>query len=168
MRKFHLILTAIAALALAACGSENAEETASEASDDGEYLIDEDSGETSMTIDTPEGEASMRAGSNVTPNLPQGWTIYPGAEVENVINVDQADGSGSIVRMMADAGVDDILGHYRNQAEATGYSIELNLTTATSSVIGGDKPDGSTFSVSVVPGANGGPATIQLTMANES
>lgn len=174
MRHIHLILASVAALALAACGSESAHdagEAASEAAGDsaehGEYRIDESSGETSMTIATPEGEASMRAGAQVRPNLPQGWTIYPDATIENAINVDQADGSGTMVRMLADATMDEVIDHYRGQAEATGYSIDLDLTTATSRVIGGKKPDGSTFSVSVTPGADGSPASIQLTMANE-
>lgn len=170
MRHLHLILASAAALALAACGSGSADsegEAASADPDHGEYRIDEESGETSMTIATPEGEASMRAGAQVKPNLPQGWTIYPGARIENAINVDQADGSGTMVRMQADAGMDEVVEHYRAQAAATGYSIDLDLTTATSRVIGGKTPAGSTFSVSVTPGADGGPVSAQLTMANE-
>lgn len=169
MRNHHLIIAGAVALALTACGSESADSGAGEEArvEAGEYRIDQNSGETSMTIDMPEGEASMRAGADVRPNLPDGWTIYPGAAVQNAINVDRADGSGTMVTMMADASVDAIIGHYRRQAEATGFPIEMELTTATSTVIGGQKSDGSTFSVSVVPAADGGPAQVQLTIALE-
>lgn len=167
MRKLQLICAGAALLALSACGGESTEDAMTIESDSGEYRIDGDSGESSMTIDTPEGEASMRAGANVEPNLPQGWSIYPGSEVQNAINVDRADGSGTMVTMMADASAEAILAHYRAQAEATGFPIEMELTTATSSVIGGQKSDGSTFSVSVVPGADGAPSQVQLTIALE-
>ena len=165
MRILAITTISAAALAVSACGSENAGEFTAEDGSTGEYAIDSKTGEASMTIDTPEGEASMRAGSTVEPNLPDGWTIYPGATIVNAINVDRADGSGAMVTMTSDAGSDAIIAHYRKQAETTGFPIDLELKTATSTVIGGEKADGSTFSVSVAPGAEGEPATVQLTLA---
>ena len=154
-----------AVIALSGCGSESSGDVTTAEGETGEYAIDAETGETSMTIETPDGEASLRAGSTVAPDLPDGWTIYPGATVVNAINVDRADGSGAMVTMSVEATADEVIAHYRKQAEATGFPIDLEITTATSSVIGGEKNDGSTFSVSVMPGADGGPATVQLTHA---
>ena len=163
--RFATITTATLALTLTACGSESSGTFTTDEGETGEYTIDGDSGETSMTIDTPEGEASMRAGSNVKPDLPQGWTVFPGATVVNAINVDGADGAGSMVTMTTDASADDVIAHYRGQAEATGYTIEMEMTTQGSTIIGGTAASGATFSVSVAPGADGGPSMVQLTMA---
>lgn len=159
------IITCAAALALAACGSETSGEFTTEDGESGEYTVDPETGETTMTIDTPDGETSLRAGSDVTPDLPDGWSLYPGAKVVNAINVAGADGGGSMVTMTTDASVEDVIEHYRAQAEATGFPIEMELTMEASRIIGGQKSDGSTFSVSVVPDAEGGPSTVQLTLA---
>ena len=64
-----------------------------------------------------------------------------------------------------DASADDVIAHYRGQAEATGYTIEMEMTTQGSTIIGGTAASGATFSVSVAPGADGGPSMVQLTMA---
>lgn len=162
--RISAILTTASMLALAACGAESSEEV-SETSETGEYRIDADSGENSMTIETPDGATSMRSGANVEPDLPDGWGIYPGAKVENTVNVTGADGGGALVTMSVEATSDAVIEHYRKQAEDDGYFINMDLTTATSRVIAGDKRDGSTFSVSVVPGADGGPAQVQLTLS---
>ncbi|MHA7819467.1 MAG: hypothetical protein ACX930_07485 [Erythrobacter sp.] len=162
------ILPLFGALALAGCGgSEPSGEVTTEDGDSGEYTFDTESGETSMTITDGDGETTLRAGSNVAPNLPDGWTIYPGASIQNVINVDGGENAGSMVTMRVDAKQDQVIEHYRKEAEVAGYIIHMDLTTATNKVIAGDKRDGSNFSVSVVPGADSNPATVQLTLSSE-
>ena len=160
------ITLAMAALALAACSDDNTT-TVTTADGTGEYTIDEDTGDASMTITTPEGDTVMQSGSNVSPDLPDGWSIYPGATVRNAINIGGAEGRGTLVTMEVDASTDAIIDHYRAEAEATGHVIQMELTTNESRIIGGENSSGGTFSVSVVPGSDGGAATVQLTVGQD-
>ena len=156
----------VATFAVAACGSEKSGEITNEDGETAEYTIDAESGETTMAITTEDGATAMQSGAGVEPDLPDGWTIYPGASILNAINVDRADGAGSMVIMNVEASADDVIAFYRKQAEATGFPIQMELTTATSRLIGGEKDDGSTFSVSVTPSEDGQPAMVQLTLAD--
>lgn len=164
--KKAIFAAALPFLALAACGpdvDESADGTTISA-DGSEVAFGNADGETNVVITGPDGEASFQSGSDVTPNLPDGWTIYPGASVQTAMNIDGVDQAGTIVVMQVDAEIDDIIAHYRSQAEATGHEIQMELTTGNARIIGGEGPDGSTFSASVVPGEEGGPATVQLTV----
>lgn len=161
-----IALTLAASLCVAGCSADTSEETASEGEDAAEYTIDEESGEQAMSITTAEGTSSMRSGPGVEPDLPEGWSLYPDAVIENAINVDDGDEGGTMVTMLADAPVDDIISFYRAQADATGYAIELELNTADSRIIGG-KSDTGQFSLSVVPGRDGEPARVQLTIGTD-
>ena len=165
--KTGTIALAMAALALGSCSDDNTTTVTTE-DGSGEYKIDEDTGDASMTITTPEGDTVMQSGSNVEPDLPDGWSIYPGANVQNAINIGGAEGRGTLVTMEVDASVDAIIQHYRAEAEATGHKIQMELTTNESRIIGGENSSGGTFSVSVVPGSDGGPARVQLTVGQDS
>lgn len=154
-----------ATIVLTACGSGQSGEVTNEDGETAEYTIDAESGETSMAITTEDGATAMQSGAGVKPNLPDGWSVYPGATIVNAINVDRADGSGSMVMMTVEASADAVIAHYRKQAEATGFPIEMEMTTATSRLIGGEREDGATFSVSVTPSEDGEPTMVQLTLA---
>ena len=164
-------LTAIvplaAALALAACGgSETSGEITTDDGDTGEYTIDNETGESSMTITTPDGETRMQSGPGVAPDLPSGWTIYPGAEVVNTVNIAGAEGGGALVTMTTDASADDVIAHYRKQAEAAGFPISLEMNTSASRLISGQKDNGASFSVSVALSEDDSPTMVQLTLAD--
>ena len=164
--KHAIFAIAAPALALAACSSsDDSSENATTISGDGyELTIDGDDNDASMVITGPDGEATFESGSGVEPNLPDGWSVYPGASVQSAINVDSEGEAGTMVVMQVEADVDDVIEHYREEAEATDHEIQMELTTANARIIGGKGPDGSAFSASVAPGAEDGPVTIQLTI----
>ena len=162
MRNSAIIIAAASALALSACGSERSGTYTTEDGETGEYTIDTDSGEATMTIESPDGDAFMRSGADVEPNLPDGWSIYPGAQVQNSINVDGPDGGGTMVTMMTDATPDEVTAFYREQAEDTGFSIEMEISTGGAKIIGGQSEEDATFSVTVSPNEDGGQSTVQL------
>lgn len=90
MRKSAII--AVAALALAACGSETSGKFTTAEGESAEYTIDKESGETSMTVEGPEGVATMRSGADVPVSLPGGFILFPGSKVVSKTVVNQPDG----------------------------------------------------------------------------
>jgi hypothetical protein len=153
MRNLATIFAATAALALAACGSETSGEFTTESGENAEYTIDKESGETSMTVKGPDGTATMRSGASVPVDLPQGFTLFPGSTVVTNTVVNQPDGKGTMVMFEAKAPADKVVAHYREQAKAAGFEIQLEMNTNGTQMIGGErKDDGSTLSVTASPG----------------
>lgn len=148
MRGSALILAGGAALLLTACGSETKGEFTTDDGKNAEYTIDKDSGETSMTITGEDGEATLRSGSDVPIKLPSGFSLFPGSKVVTNTVVSQPDGQGTMVMFEADAPADKVVAHYRDQAKAAGFAIELEMTTNGTTMIAGErKADGSSLSV---------------------
>jgi hypothetical protein len=153
MRKTAIILAGSAVLALAACGSETSGEFTTEDGENAEYAIDEATGETSMTIKGPEGTATLRSGADVPVSLPQGFSLFPGSKVVSNTVVDQPDGKGTMVMFESEAGADKVVAHYRDQAKAAGFEVQLEMTTNGTTMIGGErKADGATLSVTATTG----------------
>lgn len=152
MRNAGWALTA-SALLLAACGSEKSGEFTTEDGETAEYTIDEDSGETSMTVKGPDGTATLRSGAEVPVSLPDGFSLFPGSKVVTNTVVSQPDGQGTMVMFEAAAPADTIVAHYREQAKAAGFDIQLEMNTNGTTMIGGErKGDGSTLSVTATSG----------------
>lgn len=164
--KKAIVAAALPLLALSACGPDvdQNEDGTTISSDGSEITFGDGVGETNMVITGPDGEASFQSGPGVTPNLPDGWSVYPGAAIQTAMNIEGAGETGTVVVMQVEADIDDVIAHYRSQAEATGHEIQMELTTGTARIIGGEAPGGSSFSASVVPGEEGEPATVQLTV----
>jgi hypothetical protein len=148
MRAIALFVAGTAALALAACGSETSGEFTTEDGETAEYTVDEDSGETSMTVKGPDGTATLRSGAEVPVSLPDGFSLYPGSKVVTNTVVKQADGQGTMVMFETDAAADKVIAHYREQAKAAGFDIQLEMNANGTQMIGGErKSDGATLSV---------------------
>lgn len=165
MRKFAIVAAAGAALAVSGCGSETSGEFTGEDGETGQYTVDRETGETTMSVRTDEGVSTMRAGPDVEPDLPDGWSIYPGADVVAAANIGGAQGEGAMVTMTVDASREDIIEHYRAEAEAAGYEIEIELTTAAGMVLSGEREDGARFSATASTAGEDGKSTVQLTLA---
>jgi hypothetical protein len=156
MRKMALVIAGGAALSLAGCGSETSGEFTTEDGENAEYTIDKDSGETSMTIEGKDGTATMRSGADVPVSLPAGFSLYPGSKVVTNTVVNQPDGQGTMVMFETDAAADKVIAHFREQAKAAGFDIQLEMNTNGTQMIGGESKDGSTLSVTASPGGESG------------
>ncbi|MEP3421875.1 MAG: hypothetical protein ABJN35_09095 [Erythrobacter sp.] len=143
-------------MALTACGSENSGTFTTEDGETGEYTIDQDSGAASMTIDTPDGEVSMRSGAAVDVDLPDGFTIVDGAEVLSTTIIDQADSKGALVTFNTDRTPDQVVEHFRAQAEAAGIDIQIETSINGGRMLGGESPSGTTFSITAYPAGENG------------
>lgn len=152
MRQSALMFTGVA-LALAACGSETSGEFTTADGKNAEYTIDKETGETTMTVEGPDGEATLRSGAAVPVKLPDGFSLFPGSRVVTNTLVNQPDGQGMMVMFEAGAPTEAVIAHYRDQAEAAGFDIQLEMNTNGTQMIGGErKRDGSTLSVTASPG----------------
>lgn len=141
------------ALLLAACGSETSGEFTTEDGGNAEYTIDKNSGETSMTVKGPDGTATLRSGAEVPVSLPDGFSLFPGSKVVTNTVVNQPDGQGTMVMFEAAAPADKIVAHYRDQAKAAGFDIQLEMNSNGTLMIGGErKDDGATLSVTATSG----------------
>jgi len=162
MRRLALLLAGVlaggAALSLASCGSETSGEFTTEDGETAEYTIDKDSGETAMTITGKDGNATLRSGADVPVDLPDGFSLYPGAKVLTNTVVNQPDGQGTMVMFETGDAADKVIAHFREEAEEAGFAIQIDANMNGSLMIGGErKSDGSTLSVTANP--NDGDAT---------
>jgi len=166
--RLSFILAAASALALTACGSESSGEFTTEDGETGEYTIDQDSGSATMTVETPDGEVRMRTGADVTEELPAGFTLVSGAKVLSNTIVDQGETKGSLTTFQTDKSPDDIVAHYRAEAESAGIKIQIETSMNGGKMIGGENEDnGTTFSVSAFPDDDG-VVTGQLTISEQA
>lgn len=160
-----LLASGAAAALLSACGDTPSEKASAQNPAHSEYTIDDKTGETRMTIKVPEGTASLRSGAKVPLNLPAGFTLFPGATVVTNTVVKQPDGHGTMVSFETDAPADDVIAHYRAEAEAAGFALEVEVNTNGSHLIGGvRKGDGSHLSVTATQGK---PTTAQLIIGDK-
>lgn len=167
MRRLALVLAGSAVWALGACGSETPSEFATYDGENAEYTIDQDTGETSMTVKGPNGTASLRSGTAVPVTLPDGFSLFPGSTVITNTVVSQDDGQGTMVMFETAGAADKVVTHYRDQAIAAGFDIQLELNTNGTMMIGGErKADGSTLSVTASPG-EGDKTTGQLIIGSK-
>ena len=160
-----ITLFASLALALAACGSETSGTFEGEDGETGEYTIDTATGEASATIETEDGTFTMRSGSDVPIDLPDGFSVYPGAEIVTNTVVNQSEGSGTLVTMNSADSPAKIKAFYKAQAEAAGVTIQMDMTTNGMEMVGGEAPDGLTFSAMIMPEGEG--STVQLTVGRQ-
>ena len=113
----------------------------------GSYDIDPETGETRARFTDADGRTTtLRSGEKVPVALPTGYTVYPGARVINNTRVEQRDGAIVLLELESAASVEDMVGFYRNEAEANGIEVGVELETGPTTTIGGMTPEGSSFS----------------------
>ncbi len=151
-----------ATLLLASCGGPDAEGTIETEDGDVTYSVDGDGDEVNIDMTGPDGEqVSIRSGAKS--DLPDGFSVYQGATVVTSAKIDTADGNGAVVVLSTDAAPGDVIAFYREQAEAADVEIESEITVNGMQMIGGEGPDGLTFSASASLGDDGA-TTVQLTV----
>jgi hypothetical protein len=167
MMRIAFACAAASALALTACGSETSGEFTTEDGETGEYVIDNDGESASMTVETPDGTVRMRTGADTPTDLPAGFTLVSGANVLSNTIVDQGKTKGSLTNFQSDMAVDDILAHYRSEAENAGITIQIETNMNGVQLIGGEnEQNGTTFSVSAFRNDEGA-SQVQLTISEE-
>ncbi|MDJ0978775.1 MAG: hypothetical protein QNI87_09575 [Erythrobacter sp.] len=157
-----LVFIAPLACALAACGSETSGTFTGEDGETGEYTIDNSTGETTATITTDDGTATLRSGTNVPVELPSGFSVYPGADVVSNTVFKQGAGSGALVTMKSEDKPEKLAAFYKQQAESAGIKIQMEMKTNGAQMIGGEAPDGLTFSVIASPEGEGSTAQLSV------
>ena len=148
---------AVVILALAACSES---EATSVISADGttEYEVSGAGDDTRVRMSDAEGnEAVFTGGSDVTGelDLPDGYALYPGAEVESGTTFDGAQGSGVMVTFATDASSQELVEYYRKQAKSAGVEIDTDARTGEERMIAGVGPGGLSFSLQTSPGGSG-------------
>ncbi|MXO90770.1 hypothetical protein [Pontixanthobacter aquaemixtae] len=142
------IIFAAASMALvSACGSERSGSYETDNGEKVEYSVDTSSGETNATIETEDGTAKIRSGADVEVDLPDGFSLYPGAKVVTNTTFNQADGKGSMIIFTSGDKAADIVSYYRKQAEAAGVKIEMEMKTAQGTMLAGKGEGDKVFSV---------------------
>lgn len=137
------VVAAGVALALVGCGSAEPEaENQAPDGPDGSYSVDRESGVTTAEIRTGDGIARMESGALVRANLPDGFTIYPDAEIESVTNIAGDREGGTLVKMNSEASPEQIAEFYRAQAETAGFSIEMDMVVDRGRMLAAKSGDG--------------------------
>lgn len=152
-----------AALLVAACGSGDEGTIQTE---DGEvtYDIDNQGEDVSVDMTGPGGEhVTMRSGNEAVEGMPDGFSVYPGSTVVTSTSVNTTDGSGVLVVLTTSDAPEKVIAFYRQQAEAAGVTIDGEMNTNGTRLIGGEGPGGLAFSASASPGGDGA-NTVQLTV----
>lgn len=166
--RLSLTIAAASALALTACGSETSGDFTTEDGETGEYTIDQEDGSATMTVETPDGAVSMRTGADVTEDLPAGFTLVSGAKVLSNTIVDQGGTKGSLTTFQSDMSPDEIVAHYRAEAQSAGITIQIETSMNGGKMIGGENEEnGTTFSISAFPDDEG-VVTGQLTISEQA
>lgn len=137
-----------AGLVLASCSAaeeDEPEQAEGEEFAEGTYDVDPETGEISAVVTNESGTTTMRAGESVTPRLPEGFSIYPGAEIRNTVQIGRGEGTGVLISMASEDMPQDLVAFYRREAEAAGVEIELDFKTQAMTMIGGQASDGTSF-----------------------
>ncbi len=164
MKKLVLL---VSCAALAACGSEQSGTFQTEDGETGTYTVDQSDGEGSISVKTDDGEFTMQSGADVDAELPEGFSLYPGATVLSNSKISHSEGSNVSVMMSTDATAEEVLAFYRPQIYAAGIEVKTEFKNQGSTMIGGDDGAGNTIVLNVSPGNDGMTAVnLALSKAN--
>ena len=155
-----LVAIAPLAFALAACSPDASGTFDDGKGGEGNYTIDQSGGETTATVTTRDGTATMKSGKDLKITLPEGFSVFPGAEVENNTSFSSPDGTGALVNMTSDASPQEMVDFYRKQAKAAGAEITLDVTKGKQMMLVGKGKDDLGFTFNAGPGD--GKTTAQL------
>lgn len=158
MQMKALLMACVAGALLGGCDAQGPD--AAGAKPPGEHSVDPVTGERRITIHREDGPVTLREGAGVPVSLPAGFSPFPGARVVSNAIAARPDGEGVLLTFEADAPAQEVIAHTRSEAEAAGFSVDVDLATGDTRTIAGTRAsDRATFSLTVTQGA---PATGQL------
>jgi hypothetical protein len=116
-------------------------------------------------VDEPTAAATARASAQVADTqaaLPGGFTEFPGAQEVSRTSIDQNGGSYILLAQQADSAPAAMVAFYRDQAEAAGIPISLEVSENGMHQIGGETPAGLNFSFTASPAGDGASSTLAI------
>lgn len=139
----RLLLLAVPALVLSACSDGNSDAAGDNAA----------GAPVAPTAGTDATDAPD-SGATSDVKLPAGFTIYPGAEVQDGTSFTDENGEGGLINMTASASPKEMIEFYRKQAKVAGAKVTLDSTAGDRMMLAGEKDGGVkfTFNAGVVNG----------------
>lgn len=158
----RMILAVAGAGMLAACGgpADGTYQT-----EEGTVEVDSDAsgGRSEIRFTGKHGEeAVITSGTNVAVDLPAGFGIYPGAQVVSNTSMSSAEGDAAMVVMTSADKPAELVAHYRQQAEAAGVTIEMEMNQNGTLLIGGELPAGGGFSFTAMAAGDSTQGTLLI------
>ena len=134
---------------LAGCGSDASGTFETGDGEEGSYTIDQDGDEMTARITGDDGTAIIRSGEGVSVDLPDGYSMYPGTNIVSSTTMSGGSTKGSMILFESDASPEDLIAHFRKQAEADGIEIKMEMKTGAGQILSGEGSDGRIFSITV-------------------
>lgn len=120
-------------------------------------------GETRVEINPHDsGKVALRTGPKVPLDLPEGLTLYPGAEIEGNTLVTRNGRKRSLLEFRTPDPPADVLTFYHGQAKGAGMAAEIDLAGPGGGSLGGNLPDGRVWSVAVKSAGKGSHAVVAI------
>ncbi len=168
MKNSIIAATVVASLALAACSKERSGTFTDDEGNVTEYTVDGDNENSTVEIKSDDGNMTINAGKDVTANLPDGVTTYPGAKILSSANMNSSEDSkgGAMVQMETPDSKDKIVKYYKDSFKAKGIDVETEVTADKMSMMAGKAKDGTVVSVMVNEAGDDG-NMIMLTAGRE-
>lgn len=145
MRKYAVVVTA--SVLLSACGSEKSGEITTADGETAQYTVENDGEGTTATVTTDEGTVVARSGAGTKADLPEGFTLYPGANVISTTNVSSDGQSGNMTMFESADSPEKVAAFYRKQAEAAGFEIKSETKAEGAFILTGEGPGKSGFMI---------------------
>lgn len=115
----------------------------------------EDDGVVVAEVSNQDGEYTARVGQDLAVDLPAGYSLPSGSEVMSSTKVNTGDTEGLSVMFFSTLSQDELVAHFRGQAEAAGVVISNETITPDMKIIGGEGSDGTTFFLQVTDNDDG-------------
>ena len=144
-----LIPTAMAAMLISACESEEATTRAEKdppavADAGGSYTVDRETGEVRATHTDAQGvTTTLAAGERVDPGLPAPFALPRGATVIRVTRVEQGEGRLVTVEFTSDMEAAELADFYRKLAKSSGFDLTSDLPGESGAILAGQKAAGA-------------------------
>ncbi len=168
LRKIPVGTAIIAGLALTACSNERSGTFTDDEGNVTEYSVDGDGENSTVEITTSDGNVTVNAGKDVSANLPDGITTYPGAKILSSANMSASEDleGAAMVQMETSADKDAVMKYYRDAFSSNAIKVETEVTADKMSMMTGTAQDGTTVSIMVNEAGDDG-NMIMLTAGKE-
>jgi len=149
-----------ASLVLAGCGSKSDTELASgtitdpDTGETTDYSVTTDGDEGNLSIKTEDGEMQFGSGA-ANAKLPAGFAPYPGSKMTGGFTATGKDGQGGMASFEAPGKAEDVIAHFRRQAEAAGLKVNAEVKSGDTLMLGAEKPDDSKSGVQITATQDG-------------